>query len=133
MAPEINQEPGTKGTICGHDFIWTAQHPQIAGIQELLYTYDKLATDSLDILDGISPPNSKDGRKCPMSQRDLYSLLQEHHGKNETLNALWTEINTIPEWVDWERIERGQKLVYQYHGQMLLGVRPLYPFSLTPY
>lgn len=119
---KYNQEPGTPGHVWGYDFMWTNQHPKVEDVQELLYTYDKLAVDSLNRIDAISPPGPKDGRKCPMSQRDLYALLKEHSSSDETLGKLWSQVTDIPDWVDWEQIERGQKVVYQYHGQMLLGV-----------
>lgn len=119
-----DQESGTIARVCGHDFIWTHQHPRIKDIEKMLHTYDELAMEALDRIDAISPPGPKDGRKCPMSQRDLYALLKEHSQSDEVLGKLWSEVNTVPDWVDWEQISRGQRLVYRYHGQMLAGVSP---------
>ncbi|KAF4979408.1 hypothetical protein FZEAL_4385 [Fusarium zealandicum] len=111
--------------VWGHRFNWTTKHQTAPEIAHLLYSYDKLATDALDRLDDISPPTSK-GWKCPHGagdgQRDLYQLLQEHSGSDEVLGQLWNEASTVPDWVDWEQIERGQRVVYQYNGQILLGL-----------
>ncbi|KAL6855323.1 hypothetical protein ACO1O0_006464 [Amphichorda felina] len=119
---KYNQEPGTPGHVWGYDFMWTNMHPKVEDVQTLLYTYDDLAVDALNRIDSISPPGPKDGRRCPMSQRDLYALLKEHASSDEVLGKLWKQVTDIPDWVDWEQIERGQKVVYQYHGQMLLGL-----------
>ncbi|KAM5342964.1 hypothetical protein ACJ41O_013930 [Fusarium nematophilum] len=111
--------------VWGHKFNWTTKHQTAPELAHFLYSYDKLATDALDRLDDISPPTSK-GWKCPHGagdgQRDLYLLLQKHAGSDEVLGQLWNEASTVPEWVDWEQIERGQKVVYQFSGQILLGL-----------
>ncbi|KAJ4320058.1 hypothetical protein N0V84_006043 [Fusarium piperis] len=116
---------GEPKTVWGHDFYWTSKHKTAPEIAHLLYSYDKLATDALDRLDDISPPTSKAWR-CPHGagdgQRDLYALLQKHADSDEVLGQLWEEASTVPEWVDWEQIERGQRVVYQYSAQILLGL-----------
>ncbi|KAG9256399.1 uncharacterized protein F5Z01DRAFT_680338 [Emericellopsis atlantica] len=117
-----NQDLGTAGETYGHKFIWTAQHPDISELRKGLYTYDTLASEAIDRIDAISPPVPNNGQKCPMGQRDLYGLLLEHREKDETLNKLYHEITDIPDWVDWAQIERGQRVVKQYHGQAILGL-----------
>ncbi|KAH8714354.1 hypothetical protein BGZ61DRAFT_530986 [Ilyonectria robusta] len=111
--------------VWGHKFNWTSDHKTESEIANLRYSYDKLATDALDRLDDISPPKSKSW-KCPHGsgegQRDLYALVQEHATSDELLGKLWDEISTVPEWVDWEQIERGQRVVDQFNGQILLGL-----------
>ena len=95
----------------------------------MLYSYDKLGNEALDRLDEISPPMSK-GWKCPHSgeegQRDLYALLRDNAVSDKTLHCLWTEISEPPDWVDWEQIARGQRIVYQFNGQILVGVGVLF-------
>jgi hypothetical protein len=109
--------------LWGHKFTWTPEHPSMDQLRPLLYSYDKLATDALDVLDKISPlPSKISGTSCPMSQRDLYALVEEHAEADETLGRLWREVMTVPEWVDWEQLARGQAIVHQYSGQILLGV-----------
>lgn len=117
-------------TVWGHSFHWTSKHKTAPEIAHLLYSYDKLATDALDRLDEISPPTSKSWR-CPHGagdgQRDLHVLLQKYADSDEVLGQLWEEVSTVPEWVDWEQIERGQRVVYQYSVQILLGVSKRHP------
>ncbi|KAF5017269.1 hypothetical protein F66182_10820 [Fusarium sp. NRRL 66182] len=119
--------PGFKDAriVWDHKFNWTSDHQTAPEIAHYLYSYDKLATDALDRLDDISPPTSK-GWKCPHGsgpgQRDLYDLLQKHADSDEVLGQLWKEVSTVPEWVDWDQIQRGQRVVYQFSGQILFGL-----------
>lgn len=114
---------GTSWDACNHEFEWTADHLTREETDSLLYTYDKLATDALDRIDELSPPPPKSAKsaKCPMS-RDLYALVQQYADADETIGKLWKEISTVPDWVDWDQIERAQRVVYQYNGQIALGV-----------
>ena len=121
-----------QSTVYGHTFTWTHAHPRESDIQHLMYSHDELATTALDRLDELSPPKSK-GWRCPAGEeggkRDIYNLLEKHAAEDPVLGKLWKEINTVPEWVDWEQIARGQRLIYKYGGQILLGVSA--PFSLS--
>lgn len=111
--------------IGGHRFNWTSGHKTTEELDHYLYSYDKLATDALDRLDLISPPTTK-GWKCPHGsgpgERDIYELLKNHANSDEILGQLWEEVSTIPEWVDWDQIQRGQQVVYRFSGQILFGV-----------
>ncbi|KAK3177583.1 hypothetical protein K4F52_009634 [Lecanicillium sp. MT-2017a] len=117
----LDQEPGTTAQTCGHEFVWTDQHPRIKDIRKMLHTHDLLASDALDRIDVLSPPGNEATNGCPMAKRDMYALLEQYSVSDETIGKLWNQVTEIPHWVDWEQICRGQKLVYQYHGQMQLG------------
>jgi hypothetical protein len=103
-------------------------------LDPLKYSYDKLGQECLDRLDIISPPadtqlprnrtrqtGKPDGEE-EKPARDLYALLRDHAPKDEKLNELWTEVTQIPDWVDWEQIERGQDVFYRYGGPALTSV-----------
>jgi hypothetical protein len=106
-------------------------------------SYDVLAEECLDRLNVISPPqqgvlprNNNDRHALssvpgtdkekkeplPVPKRDLYALLEEHHNSDPKLDELWREVNTIPDWVDWEQIARGQDVFYRYGGPALTGL-----------
>lgn len=130
-----DQEPGKTAKTCGHEFVWTEEHPQVKDIERMLFSYDKLANDALERIDALSPPGSEKAKGCPMDKRDMYALLEQYSESDETVGKLWREITDIPEWVDWNQIRRGQKVVYQYHAQMQLGVShntTTPPTQLTP-
>lgn len=99
----------------------------------LKFSYDTLGEKCYERLNEISPPSNKnlprnnsqftqdvkqDEKKA---HRDLYALFKEHHD-DQILTKLWNEVNTIPEWVDWDQIARGQDVFYRYGGANLTGL-----------
>ncbi|KAE9375734.1 hypothetical protein N431DRAFT_543207 [Stipitochalara longipes BDJ] len=114
----------------GYDFQWTPQHMTPAEMYPLKYSYDMLGEQCLDILDSISPPGP--GQQLPRNRsrtdtspdvkRDLYALLRDNASKDGTLGCLWDEVNTIPDWVDWAQIARGQDVFYRYGGVALTAL-----------
>ncbi|KAL8801630.1 MAG: hypothetical protein Q9182_004315 [Xanthomendoza sp. 2 TL-2023] len=125
-------------TVWNYDFKWTKDHIEADAKQPMKFSYDKLAEQALERINIISPPPScsspqalrnADGGKSaaskPMAQpptRDLYALLRDHATEDEKLGRLWEEVNLIPEWVDWDQIERGQKVFYRYAVGALTGL-----------
>jgi hypothetical protein len=138
----------TKSCSCwGYKFEWTENHVTEEQAKPLKYSYDVLGEECLNILNTISPPlkgalpRSESQQQAPsgekkeskdndeekkeglaLPQRDLFVLLKEHHESNPKLHQLWEEINTIPDWVDWAQIERGQDVFYRYGGPALTGL-----------
>ena len=66
--------------------------------------------------------DSEKNESLPVPPRDLYCLLRGNHQSDPKLSQLWTEVNTIPDWVDWAQIERGQNVFYRYGGPALTGL-----------
>lgn len=122
--------------VWGYDFQWGPQHLTAEELHPMKYTYDVLGEECLNRLDQISPPTSaalprnrsrlpeKENQE-PVLKRDLYELLKEHASGDEKLGELWEEVNTIPDWVDWDQIERGQEVFYRYGGPALTAVSSL--------
>lgn len=97
-----------------------------------------LGEECLDRLNEISPPKTQtlprreDPRsssteidkkeELPLPQRDLYTLLRDNHEADPKLQELWDEVNTIPSWVNWAQIQRGQDVFYRYGGPALTGL-----------
>jgi hypothetical protein len=118
--------------IWGYTFQWTSCHLTSDQMHPMKFSYDVLGEEALNKLDAISPPSSNElprnqsrvkgesGESKP--KRDLYALLKENHEKDEKLGELWEEVNTVPEWVDWEQISRGQEVFYRYGGVALTAV-----------
>jgi hypothetical protein len=121
--------------VWGYTFLWTPNHFTPEEMYPLKYSYDVLAEEALNRLDEISPPTSgelprnlsrvpakeKEG-DVPAPKRDLYVLLKDHASEDPKLGELWDEVNTIPEWVDWNQISRGQEVFYRYGGVALTAV-----------
>lgn len=83
----------------------------------MIHTYDTLADECVQILNKF-PSNSDTDKPF---KKDLYALLRKHASEDPRLEELWTQINTVPEWVDWEQIQRGQDVFFRY-GLPILNV-----------
>ncbi|KAI0873860.1 hypothetical protein GGS24DRAFT_501330 [Hypoxylon argillaceum] len=131
MADSYDAEQLLEGTwqkYWGMEFKWTSKHLTPQQLKPLVRSYDTVATAAMEKLDEIIPPHAKPPPKDvntegamelgeeKKTRRDLYKLIQEHAPKDEKIGNLWTEINNIPEWVDWDQIERGQKIFFRYGG-----------------
>lgn len=117
----------------GVTFQWTDKHSSSEELHPLKYTYDVLGEECLNRLDEISPPQNPalprnqnrdpvNAKREPVAKRDLYALLRDNAATDEKLGELWREVNTIPDWVDWNQIERGQEVFYRYGGPALTAV-----------
>ncbi|KAJ5958062.1 uncharacterized protein N7479_005212 [Penicillium vulpinum] len=84
-----------------------------------MYSWDYLADECVERLNKI--PSADDGADKRPFKKDLYGLLRDHAEEDPKLNELWTEINTIPQWVDWDQIQRGQDVFFRY-GVPILNV-----------
>jgi hypothetical protein len=120
-------ENGSRVTVWGYHFRWTADHLTAEELRPLIYSYDELATRCLDRFDDLqsqeknlsSPHRGKEPEK---GRPDLYELLKKHAPRDETLRQLWDQLNTVPDWVDWAQIERGQNVFYRYAGPSIVGL-----------
>lgn len=104
----------------GHSFHWTDAHRTEKELRPLIYTHDTLADECVRLLNKI-PTDSDSDRPY---KKDLYGLLRDHVDEDPKLQELWTQINTVPEWVDWEQIQRGQDVFFRYGLPILNAVRP---------
>lgn len=112
-------------TVWGHTFEWTPEHLTQEQMRPLTFTYDALATECLDRLDDL-PPAADDKKQEAEPQaaprRDLYALLEQHHYSDPKLDELWTQLHTVPPWVDWAQIKRGQDVFYRYGGPAIVSL-----------
>jgi len=125
----------------GYTFQLTPIHLTLEEAQPLKFSYDVLGEECLDVLNQLSPagaikssidtaptaqdiPSQTAKEKTPVQKvnRDFYLLLKENLEKHEKLQQLWNEVNTIPDWVDWDQIARGQDVFYRYGGAALTGL-----------
>ncbi|KAJ6107236.1 hypothetical protein N7523_008559 [Penicillium sp. IBT 18751x] len=100
-----------------YSFHWTDLHSSADELRPMAFTYDALADECVQILNQIPTDDDSDR---PF-KKDLYGLLRDHADKDPKLQELWTQVNTVPEWVDWEQIQRGQDVFFRY-GVPILNV-----------
>ncbi len=129
-------------TAYGYTFQLTENHLTPEQMEPMKYSYDVLGEQALKRLNEISPsPNSALPRNSPSRHsstngektastseksseptRDLYQLLHDNADTDEVLGNFWAEVNTVPPWVDWEQVARGQDVFYRYGGPNLTGL-----------
>ena len=94
--------------------------------EQTVSTKDSIPTpkDNTSVIDSIpeAPTASIIQNSKPKSKRDLYALLRDNHSSDPILEELWVQCNTVPEWVDWDQISRGQEVFYRYGGPALMGL-----------
>lgn len=135
----MTRTPNTR-TYWDYTFQWTDLHQTSEQLRPQMFTYDKLVDECLERLEELAPakqaihPEStvpvEGAPKLP--KRDLYTLVRHHAKDDPKIARLWEEINTVPEWVDWDQIKRGQEVFFRYGMPMLNVVCPcLVLLSLT--
>jgi len=135
----FRRDPPNTVNAWGHKFVLTDEHPTLDQMNPAKQTWDYLGEKALNRLNEISPPPPRtvqkksegnepfpDDEKQPepdvKPKRDLYALLRDHAAEDEVLQQLWQQVNTVPDWVDWEQIARGQDIFYRYGGPVLTGL-----------
>ncbi|GAD94837.1 conserved hypothetical protein [Paecilomyces variotii No. 5] len=132
---------GTDTRRCwDYEFVWTPNHLTAEKLDPLRYSFDTLSEDCLKPLNSLSqssndvvpeqspvnngPPSNtpSQGMKTGLWKNDLYTTLRDNHEKHEALGRLWKQVNTIPDWVDWEQISRGQEVYYRYGLSMTVAL-----------
>lgn len=126
-------------TAFGYTFQLTKHHLSPNQMEPMKQSYDILGEQALERLDILSPPlrstfprNSigdeanpdrhDTGEQPREGKRDLYILLRHNAPGDEVLGRLWAEVNTVPSWVCWDQISRGQDCFYRYGGPVLNGL-----------
>lgn len=122
-------------TCWGYTFQLTDLHLTREQSDPLKFSYDRLGERAFKRLNDISPPprsalpsnlskHAEGIAEAPEKppKRDLYLLLRDHAADDNVLGALWEEVNTVPSWVDWAQIARGQEVFYRYGGPCLTGL-----------
>lgn len=103
-------------TYWGYTFQLRDDHLTEEASRPLKFSYDKLGEACLNILNKIDPPGKPENgparsepnlsEKPPKSKykRDLYRSLELHFDEHPNLQELWTQLNTVPDWVDWNQV-----------------------------
>lgn len=108
--------PGERVSGWGYSFNWTADHLPRETTDPLRYQYDTLGAAALERLQAIRSTAVEESKAkgTPMPSNDLYALLRDNRANDEVLSRFWDDTHTVPDWVDWEQLARGQKSFYRY-------------------
>lgn len=123
-------------TAWDYTFQLTPEHMTYEQMHPLKFSYDVLAEECLNVLDNLpaapdSNPEITGETKGPAPKKDLYALLRDNVDYHPKLKELWDQVNTIPDWVDWDQIARGQEVFYRYGEVSLTAVSIVLKFLFT--
>lgn len=118
----------------GHQWEWTAEHPSKAKLGPLKHTYDELAGKAYDraleifreeqsqlkAVDTATLLQEKPNQPAP--KPNVYNILKANASSDPVLGKLWAEVNTVPDWVDWDQLSRGQDVFYRYGMATMAGL-----------
>ena len=105
--PEI----GDTIRLWDHQFEWTEHHRSPQQLAPLRHQSDTLADRAFLELNLLP-------------KQDAFTSLERAilDPRNTACIELWNEANHVPEFVDWDQIERGQDVFYKYAGAALTGL-----------
>jgi len=109
----VSHQIGDRCGRWGYNFQWTDQHPTREDLLKLRSCHDELGAEALPKLQAITESMKSPSIEKPQKS-DFYAILRDNHENDEALSKLWTQINHVPEWVNWEQLERGQKTFARY-------------------
>ena len=89
-----------------------AELTNLSNLQHLRYRCD---TDADLALSAIQRQLQNRSETQPLRHRnDLFSVLGTGSRVDPVLAKLWSDVNSVPEWVDWSQLERGQRVFHRY-------------------
>ncbi|KAF9968170.1 hypothetical protein BGZ70_006147 [Mortierella alpina] len=97
------------------DIIWTKHHLPASRLEPLRCLGDPLADEALAALD---IKRGEDALEALLA----YTAESTHEQKSPAPQQLLTQVMTVPDWVDWDRIKRGQQ-VFCHEGHELHRLR----------
>ena len=116
----------------GYVFELSSLHPTLAEMEPMKHSYDVLGERAYVRLRDIRASrrctsdhheaSPKSAASSTESKIDLYELLKNSTTYDEVLGELWSEVNHVPSWVDWNQLARGQECFYRYGGAALTGL-----------
>lgn len=108
--------------------MWTCEHPTEEQMKPLLQKFDEAGANAydraLEIFNDEQARLKKDGgvvTGAPIKP-DIYQIVKNNAAADPVLGKLWEHVNTVPDWVDWEQIGRGQKVFWRYAMANLIGL-----------
>ncbi|KFZ13387.1 hypothetical protein V502_06637 [Pseudogymnoascus sp. VKM F-4520 (FW-2644)] len=114
--------------VWGYKYEWTDLHWTEEQQLPLRYSYDTLGEDVLarvkDVQMRKAAENGEAAGKGAPRKTDLYESLKSSALSKEdpVVTKFWEDMHTVPEWVDWDQIKRGQDVFYRYGEASMTGL-----------
>lgn len=115
--------PDNKRSVRGHDFEWTDKHLTAEQLMPFRQQADDLALAVVEKLLAIVAAQQQEKQTGAGEKRpDLYTVLKDNYAHDSVLREFWEETHSVPDWVDWEEIEKGQAFLYRYLAPNITGI-----------
>ena len=98
-------EPGQRIVFWDYDIMWTENHISASRLEPLRMIGDALADNALEALK-IQPGEDA------VAALKAYVARPESEQESPAPKLLMDQLMTIPDWVDWEQVRRGQKVYW---------------------
>jgi hypothetical protein len=111
-------------TVGNYSFHWTKEHTTKEKTDPLRFEHDELGAATVNIIQKIHQrkQEAQKQRGEQIERLDMFATLKANRHHNETLEEFWTQVNTVPDWVNWEQLERGQRF-FATHWEASLASR----------
>ncbi|KAF9935769.1 hypothetical protein BGZ67_002974, partial [Mortierella alpina] len=96
-------EPGQRIKHWSGEILWTKNHLPASRLEPLRGLGDPLADDALAALE---IKRGEDALEALLA----YTAQPSDEQKSSAPQQLLTQVMTVPDWVDWDRIQRGQQV-----------------------
>ncbi|KAF9904680.1 hypothetical protein EC991_002427 [Linnemannia zychae] len=100
-------EPGQRFQYWDYEGVWSENHLPASRLEPLRMVGDVLADNALEVL------QVKKGQDALEALREYISR-PESEQTSPAPALLMKQLMTVPEWVDWEQIRRGQQVYWKY-------------------
>lgn len=114
QANELSPCIGDTVSFWDIEFIWTARHRTPAQLAPLRHTVDEISDAAFRELSLKSKADAYAALEAAVSSDDKE--------KYRNCHILWNQVNTVPDWVDFDQIARGQDVFYSYIGAAFTGL-----------
>ncbi|KFY13990.1 hypothetical protein V491_06192 [Pseudogymnoascus sp. VKM F-3775] len=114
--------------VWGYKYEFTDLHMTEEQQMPLRYSYDTVGEDVLLRVKTLqmkkAAENGEAAGKGTPRKVDLYETLKSIAlGKEDpVVTKFWEDVHTVPEWVNWDQIKRGQDVFYRYGEASMTGL-----------
>lgn len=92
--------------------IWKEDEPSLCHLRGLRNHCDTDADAALSAIQSILKTQSRS--ESSQQKIDLFTVLEAGSKDNYILEQFWSHVTSVPDWVDWAQIERGQRVFHRY-------------------
>jgi len=105
-------EPGQRIVFWDYDVMWTEDHIPASRLEPLRKIGDVLADNALEALQIKAGANA-------LAELRAYVSRPESEQESPAPRLLMAQLMTVPDWVDWDQVRRGQDVYWWVHSNEL--------------